>query len=179
MKGEPGKAQAEIDAKVAMLGAQAAKFAAEVAKVEAQSDCRLSVTQIEEVDAGSQALVYSQQVAAGAKLAAQMMVHRGLAEVVSEWVTRAGCKTVVTSEGDWEIITIYKYPFVRVLLEEMEARRTGDPPSLLDVWSSGKLFGYSDYEIAGFLEDNGYMQSPLMLSSHAAATVDDILAVHS
>jgi len=38
MKSEPGKTQAEIDAKVAMLNAQAAKLAAEAAKVEAQAE---------------------------------------------------------------------------------------------------------------------------------------------
>ena len=117
------------------------------------------ITKLQEIDAEAQALVYAQQVAAGAKLAACMMVPLGLAGNVTEIAEREGCSIIIVTDGDWQDVTIYKYPFVRVLIEQMQAEPTADRPSLLQVWCAGKLHGYSDFEIAKYLEEQGYIQS--------------------
>jgi hypothetical protein len=108
-------------------------------------------------------IIYSQQVSAGAKLAAQMMVRHDYVVDIAEIVHREGCRTAVCPASDgWDTLSIYKYPFVRLLIEEMQAESLGqERPSLLSVWSTGKLFGYSDYEIARFLEEHGYVESAL------------------
>ncbi len=121
----------------------------------------LKISVRERLDAESQALVYSQQVATGAKLAASLMVRTSAADAVTAIAEAEGCKTLVDTEEDWKTVWIYKYPFVRLLIDEMRARQSAERPSPLDVWITGKLFGYSDYEIARFLQDHGYIESAL------------------
>ena len=121
------------------------------------------ITTVERIDAESQALVYSQQVAAGAKLAAEIMVKDDLADTVVGVALREGCLSRIENPSSgWVSVVIYKYPFVGMLVDEMHARpRVAGRPSMLAVWSEGKLFGYSDYEIAKYLEDHGYVDSAL------------------
>ena len=113
----------------------------------------------EVVDAESQALVYSQQVAAGAKLAAALQVKAEFADSVKEVCRSSGCLSLVDQREGWAHVWIYKYPFVRLLIEEIEKR--GAPKSALDTWVNGKLFGYSDYEIARALEREGHIESAI------------------
>jgi len=111
------------------------------------------------VDAESQALVYAQQVAAGAKLAATLQVKDQLSTAVRVACKREGCSTLVEKRDGWAYIWIYKYSFVRLLIEEVKKR--GAPKSALDTWVNGKLFGYSDYEIACALELEGHIDSAI------------------
>lgn len=119
------------------------------------------VTLTEQVDAESQALVYAQQVATGTKLAASFMVKPELVDSVAEAVLAEGCRIVVDRGGRWATIWVYKYPFVELLIKEKRASKEHGRPSPLEIWSTGKLFGYSDYEIARFLEQHGYIDSAL------------------
>lgn len=106
--------------------------------------------------------MYSQQVFAGAKLAASITVKDELGEAVLAVVNQEGCSAITEVEDGWATILIYKYDFVLLLYEEMRARQSSGPPSLLDVWSTGKLFGYSDYEISQYLHDHGFVDSVSM-----------------
>jgi hypothetical protein len=116
-----------------------------------------SPTITEQIDAESQALVYAQQVAAGAKLAATLQVKAGLASRVESVCAAEGCQTSVRVRDAWACFWIYKHPYVRLLIDEIEKR--GAPKSALDTWVNGKLFGYSDYEIACALEREGHIES--------------------
>ena len=118
---------------------------------------------IERTDAESQALVYAQQVATGAKLIATIMVRKDLTDAVSETAAREQCYTTAYAVNeDWTEVVLYKYPFARCLWEELDARQSGQGlPGVLDVWTVGKLFGYSDYEIANYLQTKGYVDSAL------------------
>ncbi len=115
----------------------------------------------EQGEAAGQALVYAQQVCAGAKLVASMMVKGWLVEDVSSVVCDERCQILVRprEDGEWADVWIYKYPFVRLILDEIERR--GAPKSALDTWINGKLFGYSDYEIALALEKEGRIHSAI------------------
>jgi hypothetical protein len=118
-----------------------------------------SILPVEYGDAIGQALVYAQQVAAGAKLAASLQVKAGLVpEVVSVCAREGVCVKTRILDG-WGYIWIYKYPYVRLLIKEIEQR--GAPKSALDIWTNGKLFGYSDYEIGKALEEGGHIASAL------------------
>jgi plasmid replication initiation protein len=117
------------------------------------------MTVTERVDAESQALVYSQQVTAGAKLAATLQVKCEMTSDVQAVCEREGCQVVVDMRDGWAYIWIYKYPFVRLLIDAV--RKRGAPKSALDTWINGKLFGYSDYEIARALEKEGYIESAI------------------
>jgi len=106
--------------------------------------------------AEGQALVYSQQVFAGSKLAATLQVKVRFLPDVEETCAREGCFIVTETEGDWAFVWIYKYPFVRLLIDVIKKR--GTPKSALDTWVNGKLFGYSDYEIVQALIEEGYIE---------------------
>ena len=113
----------------------------------------------ERVDAESQALVYAQQVDAGAKLVATLQVKHELAAAVEATCRQEGCAVSIEKRDGWAYVWIYKYPFVRLLIEEI--KRRGSPKSALDTWVNGKLFGYSDYEIARALEREGHIESAI------------------
>ena len=119
----------------------------------------LKITVRERLDAESQALVYSQQVAAGAKLAATLQVKGQLITAIEGTCEREGCNILFEKRDGWAYVWIYKYPFVRLLIEEI--KRRGAPKSALDTWVNGKLFGYSDYEIACALEKEGHIDSAI------------------
>lgn len=128
----------------------------------AQGEMTMEImTVTEQVDAESQALVYAQQVATGTKLAASFMVKPELVDAVAKTILAEGCRFVVDSDGRWATIWVYKYPFVELLIEEKRAGKEHGRPSPLEIWSTGKLFGYSDYEIARFLEQHEYIDSAL------------------
>jgi len=110
----------------------------------------------EQVDAESQALVYAQQVVAGAKLAATLQVKDQLADLVESVCEREGCSILIEKRDGWAYVWIYKYPFVRLLIDEI--KRRGAPKSALDTWVNGKLFGYSDHEIAHALEKEWHIR---------------------
>jgi len=46
-------------------------------------------------------------------------------------------------------VWIYKYPFVRALIERVA---NNEQPSLSSVWFTGKIFGYSDLEISSYID---------------------------
>ena len=121
----------------------------------------IDISIVERVDTESQALVYAQQVATGAKLAASFMVRPDLVESATAVANGEGCLFLTETGCEWATVWIYKYPFVRLLIEEKRTSNGHDRPSPLDIWSTGKLFGYSDYEIAQYLQVNGYIKSAL------------------
>ena len=127
-----------------------------------ESECDGSmITAIERVDTESQALVYAQQVATGAKLAASFMVRPDLVKSAIAIANGEGCLSLEEEGCEWVTVWIYKYPFVRLLIEEKRTSNGHDRPSPLEIWSTGKLFGYSDYEIARYLQEMGYIKSAL------------------
>jgi hypothetical protein len=38
---------------------------------------------------------------------------------------------------------------------------SSEPVTGAAIWASGKLFGYSDFEIARYLEEHGHVRNPL------------------
>ena len=109
----------------------------------------------------SRVTVYCEQVVAGAKLAGSVRVESCHVNYVCKLAQRLGCRTLVEKDENWAAVWIYKYPFVALLLKEYQARQAEERPSSLDVWLIGKLCGYSDYEIAKYLEEHEYMTSAL------------------
>jgi hypothetical protein len=76
---------------------------------------------------------------------------------------RTGTKLVTEAlvnrrDIDWVVpINLFKYPWVRQLLKENNEK--GAPTSAFDNWVTGKLFGYSDIEIAKFLREKGLIDA--------------------
>ena len=71
------------------------------------------------------------------------------------------CKVIFNYDRPYDRITayIYKYNFVKILIKELFLNKNKDKPTLSDIWIAGKLFGYSDYEIANYLQEHGYIKN--------------------
>ena len=102
---------------------------------------------------------YCEQVRTGTKLVASVLVNKKDIELTRHIIIREDCKALIdmTHSTDFASVFIFKYDFVKSLLEERNQR--GTPKSALDNWVNGKLFGYSDYEIARWLHEHGYISS--------------------
>jgi len=105
---------------------------------------------------------YCEQVSTGTKLIGQLTVRRQDESVVRRTAKSEGCRVRFRRYDDQQrsCATLYYYPFVRTLLRDLEreeSRRRGNCPSALHVWTAGKLFGYSDYEVGKFLAAKGYV----------------------
>lgn len=97
--------------------------------------------------------IYCEPVRAGAKLAAQTGCPRELERQATAHIARAGLSCIVEPWCETHVtIWIFKYPFVRKLIEEINADA---PVTALRVWAMGKLFGYSDVEIGRYLGEHG------------------------
>ena len=66
------------------------------------------------------------------------------------------CSFLEDEQGEQISVWVFKYPFVEELIKSqpLGCEKTG-------VWITGKLLGYSDYEIARFLQTSGCYGSPL------------------
>ena len=109
-------------------------------------------------DACTQAIIYSQQVTAGAKLAASLQIPSDTLPEALEAIEREGCLERHNEVDGWAYVWIYKYAYVELILDEITKR--GSPKNAFDNWVNGKLFGYSDYEIGRFIEEGGYIETP-------------------
>jgi hypothetical protein len=107
-----------------------------------------------------QILSYCEQVLNGAKLAAQIIINKKYRKMVCDTILNEKCKFCDKKSGnDYYVIFIYKYPYVRILINELFTEKSN--PKLSDIWAAGKLFGYSDYEIGEYLKGHGYVKNCL------------------
>ena len=98
--------------------------------------------------------IYCECVSTGTKLAASLIFHRRNADKMVELIQTSDClyrMDLEHSEG-WAHVFIYKYPWVEGLLDAIDSR--GAPKTAFDNWVNGKLFGYSDVEIAEFCREH-------------------------
>ena len=105
--------------------------------------------------------VYCEQVRTGAKLVGAFGFDRKYVSLVRKTVRMEGCKLVIDqtySEGR-ATAYVYRYAFVEILMKALLS--SSDKPVTGDaIWATGKLFGYSDREIARYLEEHGYVKNP-------------------
>lgn len=105
--------------------------------------------------------VYCEQVRTGAKLVGAFGFDTKYISLVRKIVRTEGCKLVIDqtySEGR-ATAYVYRYAFVEILVKALLG--SSDRPVTGDaIWATGKLFGYSDCEIARYLEEHGYVRSP-------------------
>jgi len=106
-----------------------------------------------------QLITYCEQVLTGTKLVAEIGIDKIYTKFVQETVKKEGCKAVFDFKRSKERTTayIYKYNFVALLIKELWFKKKEEQPSPLEIWASGKLFGYSDHEIALYLWEHGYI----------------------
>jgi hypothetical protein len=106
--------------------------------------------------------VYCEQVRTGAKLVGAFGFDRSYIALVKRTVKTEGCKLVIDQSYSPERATayVYRYAFVRLLMKTLLSS-SGESVSGTAIWVSGKLFGYSDCEIARYLEEHGYVKNAL------------------
>ncbi len=94
--------------------------------------------------------VYCEQVRTGAKLVGAFGFNRELLPLVKKTVRTEGCKLIVDESEDRATAYVYRYPLAKLLIKKM--LDYSGKASATAIWTTGKVFGYSDYEIARYLE---------------------------
>jgi hypothetical protein len=97
-----------------------------------------------------QAVAYCERVNTGSGLVAQLVCAKTHADMILEIIRGEGCKSsAVPHECDRVSIWIYRDEVVKRLVEDLHSLVQS---AELRMWSMGKLFGYSDREVLGFIE---------------------------
>lgn len=114
------------------------------------------------------------QVKVGAKPAAQLGVPREYLHRVKEIITEAGCKSeIINVAGDRVSVDIYLADHVLLVLQTLDQLR-GQVSDTFIHWCAGKIYGYSEDCIAGYIREQGIGLPPEAHAtsvSYAAATV--------
>jgi len=107
-------------------------------------------------------VTYCEQLATGTKLIGQLVVRRCDKSLVRQTVKSEGCRVHFGQCDDQQrsCATLYCHDFALALLRDLEREegsREDGCPTALGIWTAGKLFGYSDYEVGKFLAARGYV----------------------
>lgn len=103
-----------------------------------------------------QAAAYCEQVRNGGKLAAQINCDSTYAELVEALAAEEGCRCVIEFLAPGRVsLWLYRHEFVAGLISHFQSTA----PSEAGIWSMGKLFGYSDDQIARFIQDTSLTQA--------------------
>lgn len=105
-----------------------------------------------------QVTTYCEQVNTGTKLCAQVMCMDVYLPFIKEIIKQEKCKVFYRNGAKgFKVIFIYQYDFVKLIIDELLIKKSkNSTPSGFQIWATGKLFGYSDYEISKYLERHGY-----------------------
>ncbi len=104
---------------------------------------------------------YCEQILCGTKLAAEFGFHKDDQPIVETIIQKNNCRYIIKKrECNRLVVWIYKYNFVATLIQELFIQNH-DKISLLTIWASGKLFGYSDFEIASYLQEHGFVEATM------------------
>ena len=96
-----------------------------------------------------QVVAYCEQVRNGGKLAAQINCDMKYARMIEEIAVQEECRCLIESLVPGRIsLWIYKHDFVAGLISFFQSV----PLSEAGIWSMGKMFGYSDDQIARFIK---------------------------
>ncbi len=109
--------------------------------------------------------VYCEQVATGSKLVGAVSITRNQIRTVKETVKSQQCRVIFDfpfSNKNYKnhgTAYIYKHKYVLLLMKKFwfDRKRQKTPPTISGIWVTGKMFGYSDFEIAKYLNKHGYI----------------------
>ncbi len=104
-----------------------------------------------------------EQINTGTKLVAEIGIDKTYLAYAKKIIQDENCKTLFKIRPyKRAVLWIYKYNFVAVLIKELyfNKKNSNYKPSVSDIWISGKLFGYSDFEIGKYLKEHGYINEP-------------------
>lgn len=108
-----------------------------------------------------QVITYCEQINTGTKLVAHIQFHKSCFELVRDTIKQEQCKAIFEkATEEMRVALIYKYGFVKLLIKQ-SLLLDKEKPTALDVWVAGQLFGYSNYEIAKYLEKHGYVDNAI------------------
>jgi hypothetical protein len=106
-----------------------------------------------------QIIVYCEQVLTGTKLIAKLDFNRIYLEMVKKTIKKEKCHAIYRSiNKEMSCVIIYKYDFVAILIEQLLLRKKVKI-TVLDIWATGKMFGYSNYEIGKYLKGHGVVKN--------------------
>lgn len=106
---------------------------------------------------------YCEQIQTGCKLVAEIGFHKKYLSNIKKEIKQNNCKVVFKKRPyDRYVAFIYKYNFVKYLITELFMNAGHGKISIFKMWAMGKIFGYSDFEIAKYMEECGRFKSTFM-----------------
>ncbi len=96
------------------------------------------------------AIAYGEMVSAGVRLAGCMDIRLASAEGLLALVQKEGLCAHTVRLGDRAELWIYRDPRARIVIDTLNAHHRAN---VLGMWSMGKLFGYSDADVLGFIDE--------------------------
>ena len=104
---------------------------------------------------------YCERVRTGQALAAETMVPRTETKRVRRLCAESGCRVQFSEFGSEDFLAarIYRRPHAQLIMRELFKDGSGRKPTALEMWATGKLFGYAEAEIEAFLRASGYLRS--------------------
>lgn len=97
-----------------------------------------------------QAVAYCERVRTGMSLAAQLECPMAYREMVQNLAAEEGCKVLDDSGAHTQAsLWIYRDELVPRLIAEMKSAHA---PSEFAMWSMGRLLGYANHDVAGFID---------------------------
>jgi len=97
-----------------------------------------------------QAIAYCEQVRSGSRVAGQLSCEAGYAERLSSLIASENCQAIVEKHADGRTtVWIYREDYVKDIIEWLQSI----PQSKAGAWGMGKLLGYSDSEIANYIQN--------------------------
>jgi len=96
-----------------------------------------------------QAVAYCERVNTGGGLAAQLVCPNSYVGKLIPMIGKEGCRVKLERHGQGRTsIWIYRDKAVRRLIDLLQSSRASE----LGIWSMGKLFGYADQRVVGFIK---------------------------
>lgn len=96
-----------------------------------------------------QTVAYCEQVRLGSKLAGSIDCNKIYVDKLILIVEQEECKAeIIPIEYDRVVLYIYRYNFVKTIIDYMKSNPENEFTIDFDIWVAGKLFGYADCEIA-------------------------------
>jgi len=83
-----------------------------------------------------------------------MGFHKRHVKMIYELIEEYGLRIILENKSEEFVdAVIYKYDYVPIPLQELRAWIGDKTDTVLNIWMSGKFFGYSDYEIGRLIKE--------------------------
>lgn len=97
-----------------------------------------------------QVVAYCERIRRGMSVVCELSFPREYGDTLIHSVITEGCRSLIDEDNERVTLWIYRDDVAERLIEQLH----GAAPTELTIWAAGKLFGYSDPEVLGFIRQS-------------------------